>query len=217
MDGIHDMGGMQGFGAVEVEADEPVFHAAWEARVLGMVFQVIGRGWSNIDAFRHGIERIAPVRYLTAGYYGRWLEALETVLVEAGVLEAGEVDRRLRRRRRPTGRVAEPPSPRYPDATLGVVRSIPAPPRFAVGDEVRPRNRHPAGHTRLPGYVRGKHGVVTRVHPACVLPDTHAHGRGENPQYVYSVRFAPAELWGANAERHAAVHVDLFEDYLEAT
>jgi nitrile hydratase len=215
MDGIHDMGGMHGFGRVHVEPNELTFHASWERRIVGMVYQVVGRGWTNVDAFRHAIERIEPVRYLSVGYYGRWLAALETVLVEAGILVPGEVDRRLRGRRRKVAARDTPPAPRYPDNALGVIRTIPEPPRFAVGDGVRARNLHPVGHTRLPGYVRGKHGVVACVRPACVLPDTHAHGLGEKPEHVYSVRFSATELWGPDAEEHASVHVDLFESYLE--
>ena len=206
------MGGMHGFGPVAVEADEPVFHAPWQRRVLGMVYQVVGFGWANIDAFRHGIERIDPVRYLQAGYYGRWLASLETVLREAGVLAPGEVDARL------AGRPAPPASvPRdgLPHPTAGFVRAVDATPRFAAGQAVRARNANPAGHTRLPRYVRGKRGVVHRVHPAFVFPDTNAHGAGEQPQYLYTVRFEPAELWGPDAEAGSALHVDLFEPYLE--
>src|ERR1043165_2680738 len=87
---------MHGFGGVDVERDEPVFHARWEGRVLGMVYQAVGFGWVTIDAFRHGIERVDPVAYLTLGYYGRWLASLERVLVERGVLGAEEVTARAR-------------------------------------------------------------------------------------------------------------------------
>ena len=212
MNGIHDMGGMHGFGPVAVETDEPVFHAPWHRRVLGMVYQVVGFGWTNIDTFRHGIERIDPATYLTTGYYGRWLASLETVLAEAGVLAPGEVDARI------DGRPAPPPSvprPGLPQPSAGFVRAIVAPPAYAVGQAVRARTINPAGHTRLPRYVRGKRGIVHHVHPACVYPDTNAHGGGEQPCHLYSVRFAASELWGADAEPHAVVHVDLFEPYLE--
>jgi nitrile hydratase beta subunit len=216
VNGIHDMGGMHGFGPVTVERDEPVFHAPWEGRVLGTVFQVVGRGWGNIDSFRHAIERLDPVTYLSVGYYGRWLRAVETLLVDAGVLRTGEVEARLAGSRDTSsaGTVTAPP-PSAPNALFGVVRTVEAPPRFAVGQTIRARNLQPAGHTRLPAYVRAKRGTVDRVHPACVFPDTHAHGRGERPQYVYSVRFAGDELWGADAEPGASVNIDLFEEYLE--
>ncbi len=210
MNGPHDMGGMHGFGPVEVEQDEPVFHARWEARVRALVSLTLpSRG--NIDAFRHAIERIAPDHYLSVGYYGRWLRGLETTLVEAGVLAPGAVDATLRGEPVP-GAGAPVPETHEPRSSL---REIDTPPRFAVGDEVRTRNLQPAGHTRLPAYARGLRGRVARVHPSCVFPDTHAHGLGEDPQYVYAVRFEGRDLWGGDTDPRVAVHVDLFERYLE--
>jgi nitrile hydratase beta subunit len=211
MNGIHDLGGMHGFGRVALEPHEPVFHAAWERRVLGMVYQVVGFGWANIDAFRHGIERMAPVEYLGAGYYGRWLASLETILAERGLLGAGEVDAVL------AGRplAARGAGDLVPQPTYGFVRPVDRAPGYAVGERVRARNVHPAGHTRLPRYVRGRVGVVHRVHAAFVFPDANAHGAGEQPQHLYTVRFDAAELWGPAAEPGATVHVDLFEPYLE--
>ena len=206
------MGGMHGFGPVVVERNEPVFHRAWHRRVLGMAYQVVGFGWANIDTFRHGIERMNPVAYLRDGYYGRWLSSLETVLQDAGVLARGEVDARVAGR--PAPAASAPPSG-LPQRTAGFVRAVAATPRHAIGDAVRARNTHPAGHTRLPRYVRGKRGVVQRVHAAFVFPDTNAHGKGEQPQYLYTVRFAADELWGAQAEAGSVLHVDLFEPYLE--
>jgi hypothetical protein len=80
---------------------------------------------------------------------------------------------------------------------------------------VRAKDVSPAGHTRLPGYIRGHAGVVEIIQPAAVLPDTHAHFRGENPQHVYSVRFESGELWGDDAEPFALT-IELFESYLDA-
>jgi nitrile hydratase subunit beta len=212
VNGIHDMGGMHGFGRVDVEPDEPVFHARWEQRVLGMVFQVVGFGWTTIDAFRHGIERMDPVAYLTVGYYGRWLGALERVLVERGVLASEDVDARS------AGRPVPAPASRSagPNAVAsGFVREVDRAARFRSGDAVRTRVASPSGHTRLPRYVAGRRGVVHRVQPPCVFPDTNAHGLGEHPQHLYNVRFTAAELWGAAAEPGTSVHLDLFEPYLE--
>ena len=84
VNGIHDMGGMHGFGPVPVEVNEPLFHAPWESRVLGMAFQVVAAGWSNIDAFRHAIERLEPATYLSVGYYGRWCSTQVQGPVTAG-------------------------------------------------------------------------------------------------------------------------------------
>ena len=192
MDGIHDLGGKHGFGGSLVERDEAGSHAPWELRVRAIAGVLIGQGCFNTDAFRHAIERLAPEAYLGDGYFGRWLGAIES-LVEA---ERGPL---------PTGR--------YPDTTAA--RSVGRPPRFAVGDAVVTRNLHPAGHTRLPGYARARRGVVVLQQGGWVLPDTHAHGRGECPEHVYAVRFEGRELWGDSAEPGSSVHVDLFESYLE--
>ena len=188
MNGIHDMGGMHGFGPVVVEKNEPLFHAPWEARVRALV-SLVTRRIANIDAFRHAIERIDPVTYLSVGYFGRWLIALETLVRERG--------ERLEKRAR------------------GTLREVGTAPRFGVGAPVRTRNLQPAGHTRLPGYARGKLGTIARLHPGFVFPDTNAEGRGENPQWVYAVRFEARELFGSGAEPNASVCVDLFESYLE--
>lgn len=197
MSDVHDLGGRPGFGRVEREASEPVFHAPWEGRVLGLAYWAIGSGWINVDAFRHGIERMSPARYLRASYYERWLASLETVLREAGVLERG-----FR---------APPRSPASP-----FLREVARAPRFGVGDAVRTGERAQGRHTRLPGYAAGRRGIVERVHGAFVFPDTNAHGAGEQPQHLYTVRFDARELWGEEAEPAASVRIDLFEPYLEA-
>jgi nitrile hydratase len=212
LNGIHDMGGMHGFGKVEVERDEPVFHARWEARVFGMV-QSFGRG--NIDAGRHSIERLDPVDYLKDGYYGRWLAAMMRTLLAHGIVTPEEIEARTKSPR-PSARGAPAAEPRrWRPAPHPYTRRVDSPPAFAVGQEVVTRNHQPAGHTRLPGYARCRRGVVVRVHPAMVYPDDNAHGRGENPQYVYTVRFTAGELWGDGAEAATCVHLDLFEPYLE--
>jgi nitrile hydratase beta subunit len=211
VNGIHDMGGMHGFGAVEVEPDEPVFHARWEARVFGMAQSLPG----NIDAGRHAIDRLDPVTYLRNGYYGRWLAAIERSLVELGVVTPEEIAARRRRRGLRAARRRGRPGAWSPVAG-DYVRAVATAPAFAVGARVATRNHQPAGHTRLPAYARGRRGAVVRVHPAMIFPDDHAHGRGENPQYLYTVRFDAGELWGDAAEPGTCVHLDLFESYLEA-
>jgi len=208
VNGIHDMGGMDGFGRVEVEADEPVFHARWEARVFGLSLLCGG----GVDASRHRLERIPPADYLRLSYYGRWLRGLETRLREGGVLAAGELEARLAGRPFP----ASPAPPPGDPPTLAARRDSDAAPRFRVGQRVRTRNHQPPGHTRLPAYARSRRGVVVLVHPAFVFPDTNAHGLGENPQTVYGVRFEASELWGDRAEAGTRVHLDCFESYLEA-
>jgi len=196
MPDVHDLGGRPGLGRIEREAREPVFQARWEGRVMGMVYASRRANWLNLDAFRHGVERMDPQRYLAASYYERWLASIERVLPELGALTPG----------------AAPP----PLAPYGFEREVGAPARFAVGSTLRARARNPVGHTRLPGYVSGKRGIVVSVRGGYVFPDTNAHGQGEQPQYLYSVRFGARELWGAAADPRASVCVDLFEPYLEA-
>src|SRR5512143_1217987 len=221
MDGIHDLGGKQGFGSVIREADEPVFHERWEARVCGMALTGGGGSARNTDHFRHSIERIDPAAYLTHGYYGRWLGGLETRIVEAGILDTAQITRRAMELGATAGDlIAARPSPEpdridYRAQEQGNRRIVAAAPRFEVGDRVRTRVHGVPGHTRLPAYARGRAGTVVTWHEGWVFPDSNAHGRGENPQHLYTVAFEGVELWGTEAERGVVVHLDLFEPYLE--
>lgn len=221
MDGIHDMGGTEGWGPVHPpDPDEPVFAHRWEGRAFAMTAFTMGRiSGRNLDAFRHALERLDRHAYLDDGYWGRWLNAAELMLVESSLLAPGAVDARVRRNAGED--VAEPPAPAEPTkpdyaATgPGSLREVPAPPRFAVGDRVRARAEPSAGHTKLPRYVRGHAGVVEARQPGHLLPDTHAHFRGENPQHVYTVRFESDELWGPDVEPFTLT-IELYESYLEA-
>ena len=94
-------------------------------------------------------------------------------------------------------------------------RPVATPARFKAGDRVRTKNFNPTGHTRLPRYARGKTGVVDAVREGFVFPDTNAHGRGENPQWVYTVVFDAAEIWGEGADPTLTVSIDAWESYLE--
>ena len=219
MDGIHDLGGMHGFGLVEVEEDEPVFHEAWEGRVLGLAFAAPTGG--NVDRFRHTIERLPPRTYLSVGYYGRWLHAVETLLVDQGLLAQEEIAARLAalvaaEAPAPVAPAPQPPTPAG-GSPPGARREVAHEPRFAVGAGVITREFpiHPSGHTRLPRYARGRKGTIVDVYDAYVFPDTNAHGLGESPQHVYCVGFSGRELWGDEAEPGTTVHLDLFELYLE--
>lgn len=194
MNGVHDLGGMHGFGRIEVEPDEPVFHQRWEGRVRGMMQGGLRSGLFNLDEFRHAVERMPAAEYLRASYYERWLWAVETLAREKGVTRPGAAwEPRPRRLQRPRGLRA----------------------RFGPGDRVQARNLNPAGHTRLPRYVRGKRGTVRLVQGPFLLPDTNAHGRGPDWQHVYTVEFGAADLWGEQAEPRQSVRVDLSESYLE--
>jgi nitrile hydratase len=219
MDGIHDLGGKEGFGRIEYEADEPVFHAHWEARVFGLYLQRLG-GAGNIDRRRHAVERIDPRTYLDHGYYGRWLGGMETLLVEGGVLDAATIDARARALgARPDDLVAARPSatpdiPAYTPGKQTCDRPLARPARFRVGDTVTTLRHGVAGHTRLPAYARGCTGTIVLCHGGWVYPDHNAHGRGEDPQHLYTVAFDGAELWGGGGEPGVTVHLDLFEPYL---
>jgi nitrile hydratase beta subunit len=215
MDGIHDMGGVDGFGKVEPEEDEPVFHAPWEGRVLAMVRAMGFAGGWVIDQSRYAGERLDPRVYLTASYYRRWALGLETNVVERGLAGADELA---------AGRSLRPgkPLPRKLTPEMvpkikrgGFSRPPQGPALFKAGDRVRARNIHPKTHTRLPRYVRGHVGVVERVLDCHVFPDTVAIEQGENPQWLYVVRFDSRELWGPDADPTVRVSVDAFEPYLE--
>ncbi len=207
MDGIHDLGGLEGFGPVEIEPDEPVFHEDWERRT----FRISAAAGSALrysgGAFRHSIERMDPGHYLTSSYYEHWLTGISTLIVEAGLVSAEELDRRAGGRfplSRPDRGVV-PPSPQ-PDRTTA---------RFAVGDRVRVREWHPPGHTRAPRYTQGKRGVVVRLDGSYSVPDVEAHGADRVHEPTYSVRFTARELWGDGGADGEVVHVDLWESYLE--
>ena len=223
MDGVHDLGGMQGFGKVEREEAEPVFHARWEVEVLAMMRAGGGRGVYNLDEFRHAVERMRPADYLAATYYEKWLDGITRLFVEKGVITEAELAARIaffdaRPDAPATAAVTGIPAergPSNPGWNQDVWRETGARPRFAPGDAVVTRHFHPHGHTRLPRYARGKRGTIHRVHGVHVFPDAHAHGQGEQPQPLYSVRFDGRELWGEQAEPGQWVHVDLWESYLE--
>ena len=217
MNGVHDMGGMHGFGPVLPEANEPVFHAPWEGRVRGMV-QLMGawRLW-NIDASRHSIERLLPADYLRLSYFEKWLDALILRLLAKGLVTPEEL---ASGRKADGAAVASPPVTADMAADLvtsvgSYQREVPAQPRFAAGDKVRARNVNPEGHTRLPRYARGRSGVIERLHGAHVFPDSNARFDGEAPQPLYTVRFTARELWGEAAHAADTVSLDLWEDYLD--
>ncbi len=210
MNGIHDMGGMDGFGPVVREKDEPVFHADWEGRMFAIMNFLVGRGHFNVDEFRHAIERIPAPRYLDSTYYERWLDAAQTLLAEKGIVTREEMERR--------GAESNPPSQPATVSGSTTPKSAKAAARvrakFRVGDRVVARNLNPLGHTRLARYARSHRGIIRRDHGVYVLPDTNAHGAPPRRQHVYSVEFKASELWDAGAPQNERVYVDLWEDYL---
>ena len=217
MDGIHDMGGMEGWGSVTIDPDEPVFRQDWHGRAFALGAMSMGLSGANLDAFRHGLERLHPTDYLGDGYYGRWMQCAELLLVDSGVVAPGAVEARARQLAGedvPDPVVVEENKPSYERGGAGSLREIDAAPAFEVGQAVRARSTRVSGHTRLPGYVRGHQGTVVALRPAAVLPDATAHFTGEDAQHVYTVEFDSTELWGPDAEA-STLRIDLFETYLE--
>jgi nitrile hydratase subunit beta len=219
VDPLADMGGSPNWGPVRVPADEPPFAEPWEGRSFALTLLTMNRvSGRNLDAFRHALARLDPVAYLADGYYGRWLNAAELMLLDSSVIAPGAVDARARRLagddvEEPA--FPEPDKPDYAPSGPGSLREVPHEPVFAAGDAVATLDLLPRGPSKLPGYLRRRRGTVTAVRPGHLLPDTHAVFEGENPQYVYTVGFASTELWGEDAEPFT-VHADLFESYLEA-
>jgi len=217
MNGVHDLGGMHGMGAIEPEHDEPVFHSEWEARAFALnIAAGAWRKW-NIDAGRHQIELLPPADYLRMSYYEKWAVRLAELLVKHGLVTREEFESgqpaRGSVKATPPLTAAQVPSLLRTGAAASRNVSIAA--RFQAGQRVRARNINPTGHTRLPRYARGRVGTVDRDHGVYVFPDTNAHFLGENPQHVYSVRFTARELWGDQASARDSVYVDLWDDYLE--
>jgi nitrile hydratase len=216
MNGIHDMGGMQGFGRVEPEPNEPPFHSQWEGRALAMNRAMSYAKLWNIDRSRASIEELPPQDYLTMSYYQKWAVRLEKLLLERGFIETDELaaGHALRPGKELPRKLTKDDVPKA--LTRGsYARPTNTPARFAVGDRVRTRNINPKTHTRLPRYARGHVGVIETVRDFCVFPDTVAVGGGENPQWLYTVVFEGRELWGEAAEATLKVSIDAWEPYLE--
>ena len=221
MNGVHDMGGMQGFGRVMPEPDEPLFHAPWESRAMAVTVAMGATGQWNIDLARSARESLPPSVYLASSYYEIWIRALEQLMLSRGMVTARELS---------SGQLQDPPTSvarvwrlDTVDAALAAgtptERHATTAARFAVGQVVRARNIHPQGHTRLPRYVRGHMGKVVMVHGAHVYPDSHVDKAlppfNTDAQWLYTVVFDGPELWGEGADPQVQVSVDAWEPYLE--
>ena len=211
-----DLGGQPGFGPVLPELEGELWHEAFEPRALALTLAVGATGAWNIDQSRAARE--TQPDYARLSYYRLWLAALQQLMAERGQVLPDEVA---------AGRMLHPPVPvkrvlaaaDVPAALArGAATERPATTaaRFRPGDRVRLDDQIPDHHTRLPAYARGKHGVVERVHGTHVFADTNAQGLGEQAQWLYSVVFDGAELWGAGAQAGLQVAIDAWEPYLEA-
>jgi nitrile hydratase len=203
------MGGMDGFGPIQREADEPVFHAEWERRMFALAFGIAHAASFSDDHFRQEIERIDPATYLKSHYYELWYRAHEALLRQRGILDA----------RTPEG--LNPPLAAanvLPSIEAGASTRMPAEgivARFSIGDVVIARNIHPTGHTRLPRYARGKRGVIHADRGVFSFADSNARGDGPCPQHLYTVVFTAAELWGETRDKDT-ICLDLWDNYLES-
>lgn len=222
MNGVHDMGGQQGFGPVLFEVNEPLFHAPWESRAMAVTVAMGASGQWNIDLSRSARESLPPATYLSSSYYEIWIRALEKLMLERGMVTRAELA---------SGQLSAPPvkvnrvlTRETVDAALKAgsptERPIDQPALFSVGQKVRARNMHPQGHTRLPRYVRGHVGTVVSVHGGHVFPDGHTL-RATPPfnvpvEWLYTVVFDGPTLWGAQSDPTVEVTVDAWESYLEA-
>lgn len=217
MNGPQDLGGQMGFGPVGPEADEPLFHADWEKRALGLTLTAGAMSHWNIDESRHARESLHPADYYSSTYYEIWIKALEVLLERHGFVSNEELraGHSLIKGTTPKRVLSAGSVPTVLAKGGPCDRAMTSAPRFEVGNRVRTRNLHPQTHTRLPRYARNKLGLIEAVHNGFVFPDTNAHGEGENPQYVYTVVFPATEIWGERADPTLTISIDAWESYIE--
>ena len=216
MNGVHDMGGMQVFGPVRPEANEPVFHARWEGRVLAMQRAMGYVGLWNIDMSRYSLEKMAPHIYLGVTYYEKWERGLESRVIEHGLAGEDELAAgRSLRPAKPVRRMLKAADVAKAMTRGSYARPAKAPARFQPGAKVRTKNINPVSHTRLPRYARGQVGTVEAVRGCHVFPDAVVAGQGEDPQWLYTVVFSGRDLWGEAADPALKVSIEAFEPYLE--
>ena len=212
---VHDVGGAPGFGPIAIEKNEPVFHEEWEGRVFGMMTTVGHRSFP----MRPAIESIDPATYLASRYYQKWLNALEIGFVQSGTFTVDELNDRVELHRTNPD---IPVSQNHDSELAGSARKnrysqrspkYKGDPAFSVGDSVLTRHIDPSGHTRIPHYAQGKHGVIHALRGVYDLLDLKVQGV-RRPEPVYTVGFDAHELWGDEAESPQRVYIDLWESYL---
>ena len=216
MNGVHDMGGMHGFGKVSEEPNEPVFHADWEGRTFAMSMVMRTIGLWNIDMSRAEQEMLPGHVYLASSYYERWGRGLEQLLLKHGLVSKEEIAAgHARSAGKPIGPKFKPSDVDKMLARGSYERPAPAPARFKAGDRVRARNINPPTHTRLPRYVRGHVGTVEALRGCHIFPDAVVRGAGEDPHWLYTVAFDGRDLWGPDSDPSLKVSVEAWEPYLE--
>ncbi len=217
MNGAQDLGGQMGFGPIELEENEPNFHAKWEERAFAVTLAMGATGSWTLDASRHARETLPPAVYLSSSYYEIWTRGLEKLVLAAGLVSEEELKSgRSLGPSRPIKRVLKAEEVATTLAKGGPVdRPEETPARFAAGDRVRTKRMHPETHTRLPRYARDVEGVIEAVHGVHVFPDTNAHGQGEQPTWLYGVLFKGTDIWGPDSDPGLTLRIDLWEPYLD--
>ena len=218
MNGVQDMGGMDNFGPIDIEANEPIFHDSWERQMFSLVIALLPLGKFHVDEIRRLTELIPPAQYLSAKYYEKWLISTEQVLLEKNLLTEEELESGKADKNHVLNDVEAAPAEMIQFAMTNPMPAnldLDIPAKFKSGDKILAKNINPLHHTRIPRYIRGKQGIVERDHGVFLLPDTNAHGGPDKPQHVYTVRFEGRELWGEDAPAKDAVFIDLFDDYMD--
>lgn len=217
MNGAQDLGGQMGFGPIQLEENEPNFHAQWEERALAITLAMGATGSWTLDTSRFARESLPPAVYLSSSYYEIWIRGLEKLCLQAGLVTRDELA---------TGEMQVPARPvkwvlKAADVAGVLARGGPVdrpettPAAFKAGDRVRTKVIHPEGHTRLPRYARGCEGVIEAVHGVHVFPDSNAAGGGESPAWLYGVAFKGTDVWGPDADPSLSLRLDLWEPYLD--
>ena len=220
MNGAHDLGGGHGHGPITPDPNEPLFHAEWERRCFAVTLAMGFTGEWNIDQARFARESMRPGHYLETTYYEHWLHGLEVLLAERGLASEAEIAAgKASTAAKPVKRILEAENVAPALAKGGTARrseDLATAARFKAGDVVRARMINPPSHTRIPRYVRGRRGMIEKVHGVFVFPDTNASQANEAPGWLYAVRFDGQELWGPDAEPGTATYVDLWDAYLDS-
>jgi nitrile hydratase len=217
MNGAQDLGGQMGFGPIELEDNEPNFHARWEERAFAVTLAMGATGSWTLDASRFARESLPPADYLSSSYYEIWTKGLERLVVTHGLVTGEELKQ---------GKALVDPKPvkqvlKATDVAAVLARGAPVdrpegqPARFRAGDKVRTKRMHPETHTRLPRYARDVEGMIEAVHGVHVFPDSNAHGTGEQPAWLYGVAFKGTDIWGPDSDPKLSLRLDLWEPYLD--
>ena len=215
-DGAQDMGGVKGFGKVEPERDEPVFHAEWEKRAFALTLAMGKPGGWNIDMSRSARENRPNAEYLRMTYYEIWLAGLEKLMAERHLVENDEIETgHSLHKSKAVAVLSSDDVERTLHRGGPTEREPKAPAQFNVGDRVRMKTTNPPTHKRLPRYTRGKEGTIERVLGCHVFPDSNALGQGEDPRWLYTVKFSARELFGAEGDPSSHVSIDAWEPYME--